>query len=170
MRTFIAIIGHVCGDAMDVIDGRPTGAVRLSVGYMTSREDIDQFIHFVETYFVSRQIQPQFNLAIRSNSSLRLCRITIFPIKSCNGMDVDVWKVGPRGLLFDREWALMDPCTEKVFRQKDLPQLTQIHPIIDLEAQMFHVTSTATQLKRLSIPLTYLPRNTKVCDFLAITI
>lgn len=31
--------GHVCWDDQDVIHGRPTGAVRVSFGYMSTFED-----------------------------------------------------------------------------------------------------------------------------------
>ncbi|KAF0701132.1 Aste57867_8355 [Aphanomyces stellatus] len=40
--------GHVCGDSMDIIEGRPTGAIRLSFGYMTTKEDVDLFLAFRE--------------------------------------------------------------------------------------------------------------------------
>ncbi|XP_077159008.1 molybdenum cofactor sulfurase isoform X2 [Paroedura picta] len=39
--------GHVCGDDIDVIDGRPTGSVRISFGYMSTFEDAQTFLKFV---------------------------------------------------------------------------------------------------------------------------
>ncbi|XP_037082509.1 molybdenum cofactor sulfurase-like [Pollicipes pollicipes] len=36
--------GHVCGDETDLIDGRPTGAVRASFGYMSRRADADRLL------------------------------------------------------------------------------------------------------------------------------
>lgn len=33
--------GHVCGDGFDIVDGNPTGAIRASIGYMTTKENID---------------------------------------------------------------------------------------------------------------------------------
>ncbi|XP_061445641.1 molybdenum cofactor sulfurase isoform X2 [Rhineura floridana] len=41
--------GHVCGDDIDVIDGRPTGSVRISFGYMSTFEDVQAFLKFIIT-------------------------------------------------------------------------------------------------------------------------
>lgn len=51
--------GHKCGDEIDLIDGRPTGAVRASFAYYNTFEDVDkmiQLIHkcFLKTKFVKR--------------------------------------------------------------------------------------------------------------------
>lgn len=43
-----------CHDSIDIIDGIPLGAVRISLGAYTTMEDIEQFTHFVETYFVDK--------------------------------------------------------------------------------------------------------------------
>ncbi len=39
--------GHVCGDMRDIIDGVPTGAIRVSIGYMTTRENIDLLLGLI---------------------------------------------------------------------------------------------------------------------------
>lgn len=36
--------GHVCGDDHDLIDGQPTGVVRVSLGYMSTFEDVDRYV------------------------------------------------------------------------------------------------------------------------------
>lgn len=43
-----------CHDSIDIINGIPLGAVRISLGAYTTLEDIEQFTHFVETYFVDK--------------------------------------------------------------------------------------------------------------------
>ena len=49
--------GHVCGDQMDIINGRPTGSVRVSFGYMSTFEDAWMFLNFVkECFLVSTNI------------------------------------------------------------------------------------------------------------------
>jgi len=45
--------GHVCWDDQDIMDGRPTGAVRASFGYMSSYEDVAVLLSFLERYFVN---------------------------------------------------------------------------------------------------------------------
>nr|XP_010945508.1 molybdenum cofactor sulfurase isoform X2 [Camelus bactrianus] len=39
--------GHVCGDDVDLIDGQPTGSVRISFGYMSTLEDAQAFLRFI---------------------------------------------------------------------------------------------------------------------------
>ena len=46
--------GHVCGDTVDVVDGRPTGSVRISFGYMSTCEDAERFVTFVRQNFQCR--------------------------------------------------------------------------------------------------------------------
>lgn len=48
--------GHVCGDAHDLVDGSPTGAVRVSFGYMSSYEDADLLLKMVQDCFVDQPI------------------------------------------------------------------------------------------------------------------
>ena len=44
--------GHVCGDSMDIVNGEPTGSVRVSFGYMSTLKDAQTLIHFIESCFV----------------------------------------------------------------------------------------------------------------------
>jgi molybdenum cofactor sulfurtransferase len=41
-----------CHDSIDIIDGVPLGAVRVSFGAYTTMEDVEIFAKFVEKYFV----------------------------------------------------------------------------------------------------------------------
>ena len=44
--------GHVCGDSVDLIDGKPTGSVRISFGFSSTLDDAQQFLRFVYECFV----------------------------------------------------------------------------------------------------------------------
>lgn len=139
--------GHVCGDHIDLVNGLPTGAVRLSIGYMTTYEDIVAFIDFTIKYFVSRatpQAATDLVARVMPSSSVFLRKISLFPIKSCAGMIVDSWPVGSRGLLFDREWAIVDSCTGKAFSQKDLPELCFLEPVVDMKLQTLRIVHRKT--------------------------
>lgn len=37
-----------CGDEIDMVDGKPLGAIRVSVGYSTTIEEIDKFLQFMQ--------------------------------------------------------------------------------------------------------------------------
>jgi len=42
----------VCGDEKDLVNGQPTGSVRVSFGYMTTKSDVDKLINMLTYYFV----------------------------------------------------------------------------------------------------------------------
>ncbi|KAL4161092.1 hypothetical protein PRNP1_001648 [Phytophthora ramorum] len=133
--------GHICGDDIDVVNGLPTGAIRLSLGYMTTFEDVEAFVEFASKYFVSRTV-PAADVkasSLPATNSPRplckgpyLCKLTLFPIKSCTGMVVNAWPVGSRGLLFDREFAIVDLSTGSALTLKTVPEMCFLHPVIDL--------------------------------------
>lgn len=53
---FLLKAGHVCGDAIDLVDGQPTGSVRVSFGYMSTFEDCQKFLNFVAECFVEKPV------------------------------------------------------------------------------------------------------------------
>ncbi|GJQ69281.1 putative sulfurates the molybdenum cofactor [Trypoxylus dichotomus] len=44
--------GHVCGDQNDLIEGVPTGSVRISFGYMSNKKDADEFLNMIKECFL----------------------------------------------------------------------------------------------------------------------
>ena len=62
----------------------------------------------------------------------RLGAMWIYPIKSCAGARVHAWPLCPTGLLYDRQWALVD-ADQRVLTQKRLPALARLSPWLDLE-------------------------------------
>lgn len=53
---FLEKAGHVCGDSIDLVDGQPTGSVRVSFGYMSTFEDCQKFLNFVAECFVVKPV------------------------------------------------------------------------------------------------------------------
>uniref|UniRef100_A0A3P8YWQ3 Molybdenum cofactor sulfurase n=1 Tax=Esox lucius TaxID=8010 RepID=A0A3P8YWQ3_ESOLU len=49
--------GHVCGDNIDLVDGRATGSVRVSFGYMSTFQDCQNFLKFVVDCFVEKPVK-----------------------------------------------------------------------------------------------------------------
>lgn len=52
--------GHICGDDVDLIAGKPTGSVRISFGYMSTFTDAQTFLNFLEECFLERQTNDTF--------------------------------------------------------------------------------------------------------------
>jgi molybdenum cofactor sulfurtransferase len=59
------VFKHKCGDHIDLIDGRPTGAIRVSFGYCSVWTDAERFVAFLKENFVETREQVGSN---RSNS------------------------------------------------------------------------------------------------------
>ena len=81
-----------------------------------------------------------------------LSAILLYPIKSCAAQVVTSWPCGPTGLLYDREWALVDDAGQVVTLKK-CPLVTQVTPSVDLVPGVLTVTSPRVQQPlRLKIP------------------
>ncbi|KAI8911686.1 pyridoxal phosphate-dependent transferase [Gorgonomyces haynaldii] len=113
--------GHVCGDSIDLIDGKPTGALRLSFGYCNTPQDVDKWIAFLEEYFIQKheyRHQP-------SEAQLQIEHLVVYPIKSCRGVKVEQSIVTRSGLQFDRQWKIVD-VHERPMTLRKYPQLNQL--------------------------------------------
>ncbi|XP_070536354.1 molybdenum cofactor sulfurase-like [Ptychodera flava] len=80
--------GHVCGDDFDLIDGQPTGSVRISFGYMSNYGDACKFLSFIEQCFVIRNCQDvpyQPSVSTSVESELGIIRRTLDDFKVTDG-------------------------------------------------------------------------------------
>ena len=131
--------GHVCWDAHDLMDGVPTGVVRASFGWMSTDADVDALVGLVQDDFVCRGDDEESGKmnngggdACVRPSTVSISELWVYPVKSCRGQRVDKWPLGPRGLLFDREWAVEDGCG-RVLVLKNCPQLARIEAVVSME-------------------------------------
>ncbi|KAM3928944.1 molybdenum cofactor sulfurase [Leptodactylus fuscus] len=199
--------GHICGDNMDLIDGRPTGSVRISFGFMSTFEDAIEFLNFIVDTFVKKSSQstPKMldyekfskirlsqsesngeesinangkitsntmvtwshifsNLstvertclckgreAMRTNSkAITLSHICLYPIKSCAAFQVSQWPVAEQGLLFDRNWMIVNE-NGVCLSQKQEPKLCLICPSINILENVMIIQ--ANGMSPIEIPL-----------------
>ncbi|GJN39087.1 hypothetical protein PR202_gb28183 [Eleusine coracana subsp. coracana] len=163
--------GHVCWDDNDIINGKPTGAVRISFGYMSTFEDAEEFLKFLWSSFVSKAIAFNNGHMLNINalnlvddcsqqavSDIHLKSITIYPVKSCQGFSVQSWPLAAGGFKYDREWLLQGSGGE-ILTQKKVPELSSIHTLIDLELGKLLIESPKCKDKlQISLlePLTHL--------------
>lgn len=160
-RNFTA--GQRCGSENDVLHGKPTGMLRVSLGAMSTKQDVDNFLEFVDEFFVTRSLPPN-HIRTRIDDGhvghYHVESLTIYPIKSCAGWKVPLrqpWPVHREGLAWDREWCLVRPGTGTALNQKRYPQMALLKPRIDLDQGLLHVTfsgpGASTDVKSISIPL-----------------
>lgn len=160
-RNFAA--GQRCGDENDVIEGKPTGALRVSLGAMSNMRDIDRFLEFIHEYYVDKMPAPDATKGLLANTQpvarFFVESLCIYPIKSCGGFkipDGKKWRVKREGLNWDREWCLVHQGTGVALNQKRYPRMALIRPVIDIDRGVLRITcmEDETARKQLEIPLT----------------
>ena len=127
--------GHVCGDMQDMLDDKPTGSVRISLGYMSDKSDIDRLIQLIRTNFLQTAAPPSLPPPLPDREDgPRVVGLYVYPVKSCAGTSVSSWTVTGAGLEYDRQWMVISGKT--VLTQKREPLLSQIKAVLDLERRV----------------------------------
>lgn len=140
--------GLRCGDDHDILRGRPTGILRVSLGAMTNMQDIDSLVNFVEEFYVENkppvvQLNPPFAEDEPVGRHFYIESLSVFPIKSCGAFKIPEgkrWEVKSEGLAWDREWCLIHQGTGAALNQKKYPRMALIRPSVDLDRGVLHVT------------------------------
>ncbi|KAJ1342140.1 hypothetical protein BSLG_003267 [Batrachochytrium salamandrivorans] len=142
------VLGHFCDNTTDV--GVPTGALRISFGFANILADVDVFIQFLNTFYVSTCAQPVLRPGDLGLSKEihhmhndenggghrvvagvpRVKGLYVYPIKSCGPFSVDAWPISAAGLCYDRYWMLVDSVHERPLTQKKMPaDVLYAHPL-----------------------------------------
>lgn len=137
--------GHVCGDAVDLFNNTPTGSVRVSLGYMTGKRDVDALLEMIQRCYLNqvekiredvRTVQEE-----EDNREVVLQQICVYPIKSCGPFRVfSQWPLTSRGLKYDREWMVVN-LNGVAMTQKQIPQLCLVRPLIDERRGVMRLTA-----------------------------
>lgn len=125
--------GHVCWDDKDLIQGKPTGSIRISFGYMSTMRDVNSFLDFTRKFFVEHTL-PVIQQISQSTKiyEFKLSHFIIYPVKSAKGISVKSWTLGDEGPLYDREWTVVNSQGFAI-QQKSIPLLGLIEPELNLE-------------------------------------
>lgn len=163
--------GFRCGMDNDLMNGKPVGVIRASLGAMSTRADVDGFLEFMREFYVEPapvEKKPEEVYRTTSNPvgqpSLRVKTITVYPIKSCGGFTVPngvSWDVRPEGLAWDREWCLIHRGSGQALSQKRYTKMALLRPHLDFTKGVLRVEYIGTMSKRIpntiSIPLSANP-------------
>ena len=84
-----------------------------------------------------------------------LKEINIYPVKSCRGTSVTEWPISSNGLLYDREWTIVDEKGKAMSLQK-YPILGKIIPFINLKKNTLQF-SFEDNINDMEIKLDYIP-------------
>lgn len=162
-RNFSA--GHRCGNENDIIGGKPTGVIRVSLGAMSNLRDVSTFVEFIKEFFVDQSQSLDNSIRYSQVSGgFFVEKLGIFPIKSCGEWSIPsniLWHVRPEGLAWDREWCLVHQGSRAPLSQKKYPRMALIKPSIDLENELLRVQfidpNSAAIHPELTIPLSSYP-------------
>ncbi|KAJ6019401.1 hypothetical protein N7522_001468 [Penicillium canescens] len=155
--------GLRCGDDHDVLGGRPTGVLRVSLGAMTSQKDIDVLTDFIEEFYVekapdilSRNPSMDENNVITPHFYVE--SLTIFPIGGCGAFNIPkgrCWEIKREGLVWDREWHLVHHETGVPLKRNEHPRMALVHPFLDIDRGILRVTcDDPNDQLSLELPLT----------------
>jgi len=141
-RNFSA--GQRCGNDNDLMAGKPTGVIRVSLGAMSNMRDVLTFVHFIEEFFVDHQDTAAHVLSRSAlmPSKFHVELLTIYPIKSCGGWSIPPgapWDIRSEGLAWDREWCLVHRGTRESLSQKRHPKMALIKPSIDFRNGLLRI-------------------------------
>ena len=102
---------------------------------MSTKEDVDKLVWLVKEYFqeeVDNEASKDFRDS--THSDIRVTGLLVYPVKSCGGISVQSWPISEGGLMYDRQWMVMQG--NRVITQKKEPMLSMIQPSIDLERKV----------------------------------
>ncbi|KAK3108019.1 hypothetical protein LTR53_017832, partial [Teratosphaeriaceae sp. CCFEE 6253] len=153
--------GHRCGGENDILNGKPTGINRVSLGAMSTKSDVVRFLAFVDEFFADKTLPlPPPASALSSTASLRSQQLhveslTVYPVKSCAGWQVPPntsWEIRAEGLAWDREWCIVHQGTGKALSQKQHPRMALIRPVLDFNTGVLQISAPGTT-EQITVPL-----------------
>lgn len=154
--------GMRCGDDYDILGGKPTGIVRVSLGAMSTSADVNKFIEFLTDLFVETEEVPAPTPCPlpRHDGQATVQQLRVFPVVGCSGWKVPQgvpWSVRENGLAWDREWCVVLQDDRIPLDPEVYPQLSAIKPVLDVKNGT---------LKLLAPKMTFEPRT----EYLELTI
>jgi molybdenum cofactor sulfurtransferase len=138
--------GTRCGNDLDVLGGKPTGVVRVSLGAMTTYQEIYHFLQFVSTTFVDNRhrfgdlITP--GLSLEPPALQRVDSLRIAPIVDCAAWEIPAetaWEVRSTGLAWDREWCLVSEKTGAPLTAREYPSMKRLKSSVHMQEGVLKV-------------------------------
>ncbi|OQO07368.1 hypothetical protein B0A48_07065 [Cryoendolithus antarcticus] len=156
--------GQRCGGEHDILNGKPTGMIRASLGAMSTLGDVEKLLSFIDEFFVDQAPpKPQLRFSAVRNVAPRadwhIEALTVYPIKSCGGWQIPSytdWDIRPEGLAWDREWCIVHQGTGVALSQKRYPRMALIRPHLDFKTGKL-IISQHSNATVVSVPLSLDP-------------
>lgn len=104
-----------CSLTASIINGKHVGSIRISFGYVSNQQDVDQLISFFENHYVEKEpthVEPQ--------ESYKLAKAFIHPIKGCQGVEITTptYRIVNTGFQYDEKWGIADELSTFLDRRR----------------------------------------------------
>ncbi|GJD10646.1 Molybdenum cofactor sulfurase [Galdieria sulphuraria] len=143
----IAKLSSSCWDRLEYLDGKVIGAVRISFGVHSRKEDILKLVTVLKE--ICHMAWEQTNsgpadignhrrsnevteVSLHSNRFYVVDEIFIYPIKGCRGMSVKQWPISSEGFLYDRKYCLVHSITHSLLSIRNHARISALHVSINL--------------------------------------
>ncbi|CAA93672.2 Molybdenum cofactor sulfurase [Caenorhabditis elegans] len=143
--------GKRCGDEIDLINGTPTGAIRISFGRTSTEHDITALEQMIDTCFTEGEHQAQSKpdpMNIESYSPT-VVNLFSFPIKSVGSVGRKRYELTARGFKNDREFLIVND--DVTLNLKTHPELCMLTATIVDDDQL--LIQTFDQNENLVLPM-----------------
>lgn len=137
-----------CLSSQCVIDGRPIGTIRFSLGASSTIDDIEKISELLRNQFVNGGPCPKDEL--QKVNPMKVESIFVYPVVGTLGFEVKKWKFTDRGLKYDRMWKLMSADGVTV-NLTACTSLAQIEAVIDEKSDELILKHTSGDI--LSLPI-----------------
>lgn len=136
--------GMRCGDELDFLGGKPTGVIRISLGAMTTKSDVDQFLEFVDFFFVWKGKGESYKVNTERPNKMTAVSV-IQPIKGCRPMTVPESDVETY-LPWHEDWLILDPDSRKEIYGHEMELRTLAVDIQPVQGKMVITRSSEQHL------------------------
>ena len=148
--------GMSCGDSLDVLGGKPTGIIRISLAPITTRADVDRFVEFVKEFFVVDEKEKDLPSGRFAQTSQPVIP-SITPIAGCPPVEISSEGFhstveGEAAYIgFHDRWFIKDLSTgERIYDQKDTLQKLNVKLEPDKSQMTISYTETDNETTRLN--------------------
>lgn len=155
MRNYVA--GVECGHGPAILGGKPSGIVRVSLGAMSNKHDVDRLVDFLRSQFRNLRSAgtPDWECGVRAPIS----QMMIYPLAGARAWRTPAespWPMCPRGLTWDRGFFLIDLVTLEVLTREVTPQLMLLYPKIDMATRQLKISLHRSLRHRVKLGLDHI--------------
>jgi len=145
--------GSRCGNNLDILRGKPTGVVRISLGAMSSMKDVEKFLAFIEETFV-QGVPTTKHTTVSPEIIGKISKLRIYPVRGCLPWEIPTglsWDLSDTGLSYDDEWCIVSPTSHSIYGPITCSKISTLQP--QLYMKEGYLTLSCTSRKSVKIPL-----------------